>query len=449
MNILIAGGCDIPPPYGGLAALILNNAAIWEREHNVHLLLLWAKPKRDLLEARRTHVHAVYPAKPRTTAGKLHVFLRVRLPRALATLIRKPALSVAVVRELRLLMAGRRRQQRFTALVDALTYAAAVDDLLIRERIQVVQAHYGRQETLLCEVVAARRSIPVVVVTYAEAVSWTEDGEDISAQALYSDMREWDALFQRTYRAAAHLCAPSAHCAQGPRRFVPATKVTVAYPGIDTTGLQEYRERREEYATELGVAGEQVILFVGQLAPRKGPQFLAQAAPDILRADPSARIVFVGSDVVGYRKELETLVASCGNRVVFAGAVSSQTLWKYYAVADVLAFPASTDRECIGMSMEEAQAVGTPVVAFRAGGTPEAVEDGKTGYLVSVGDVEGLADRLLAVLRGELGPEARERCRARARRLFDIEVSAELQYSVLADAVASLQASHAVAAPSL
>jgi glycosyltransferase involved in cell wall biosynthesis len=447
MNILVAGGCDIPPPYGGLAGRILNNAVIWEREHNVHILLRWTKPKPDLLGARQTRLHFIYPEQPQERNAKLRVFLRHRLLGALRALVTKPALSLAVLRELPLLLTGTLRKGYHVAgaVCDSLTYAAALDDLIRRERIEVIQAHYARQDSLLCEIVGARHNVPVVVLTYAEAVCWPEEGEVITPENLYGVMPEWDPLFRRTFTGAAHVCTPSAHCAHGPKRFVPEEKITVTYACIDTAALQQYRERRAEHARALGVADQKVVLYVGQLTPRKGPQFLAQAAPKVLAAEPNARIVFIGSDINGYRAELERLTAGLGDRVLFTGGVKNEVLRQWYAVADALAFPTYTERECMGMSMKEAMAVGTPVVAFNTGGTPEAVVDGETGYLVEVGNADALADALIKVLRGDLGPEARQKCRERAVRLFDIHSGAALEYRILADAVAAARGRPALA----
>ena len=224
---MVAGGCDIPPPYGGLAGRILNNAAIWELEHDVHILLPWGKAKPDLLGTRRTRLHSIYPPRPTALGDKIRLFLRLRLPSALAALVRKPALSVDLLRETRLLLTARKGYHALTAMVDALTYAATLDDLLAQERIEVIQAHYARQETLLCEIVAQRRGVPVVVLTYAEAVCWPEEGEVITEEALHGVMPQWDPLFKRTFQAAERVCTPSAHCAQGPRRFVPESKIAI------------------------------------------------------------------------------------------------------------------------------------------------------------------------------------------------------------------------------
>jgi len=52
-------------------------------------------------------------------------------------------------------------------------------------------------------------------------------------------------------------------------------------------------------------------------------------------------------------------------------------------------------RECLGVALLEAQAVGIPVVSCRVGGIPEAVADGETAFLVEEGDLEGMAKRIL------------------------------------------------------
>ena len=54
--------------------------------------------------------------------------------------------------------------------------------------------------------------------------------------------------------------------------------------------------------------------------------------------------------------------------------------------------------ELLGLSVLEAMASGTPVVASRLGGIPEVVVDGETGFLVEPGDVAGLRDRVGRVL---------------------------------------------------
>ena len=73
--------------------------------------------------------------------------------------------------------------------------------------------------------------------------------------------------------------------------------------------------------------------------------------------------------------------------------------------------------ELLGLSVLEAMASGTPVVASRTGGIPEVVVDGETGFLVPPGDVEALHDRLATLLAD----------RRLARRMGDAGRSAVLE----------------------
>jgi glycosyltransferase involved in cell wall biosynthesis len=107
--------------------------------------------------------------------------------------------------------------------------------------------------------------------------------------------------------------------------------------------------------------------------------------------------------------------------VTFAERVSDDELPRLYRRARVLVLPSVHENcygqrvpisELLGLSVLEAMASGTPVVCSRLGGLPEIVADGETGYLVEPGDVDGLRDRLEAVLRD---PERADRMGRAAR----------------------------------
>ncbi len=102
---------------------------------------------------------------------------------------------------------------------------------------------------------------------------------------------------------------------------------------------------------------------------------------------------------------------------------------QYYQAADVYVHAAREDT--FPTSVLEAMACGTPVVATAVGGIPEQVEDGRTGFLVAMGDAEGLADRITQLLsdpglKGHMGREGAET--ARGRFSFDQQVDAYLRW---------------------
>jgi glycosyltransferase involved in cell wall biosynthesis len=67
------------------------------------------------------------------------------------------------------------------------------------------------------------------------------------------------------------------------------------------------------------------------------------------------------------------------------------------ACADLLILP--SQNESFGLVALEAMASGCPVIASNAGGLPEVVDDGETGFLAPVGDVEAMADGAIHILR--------------------------------------------------
>ena len=90
------------------------------------------------------------------------------------------------------------------------------------------------------------------------------------------------------------------------------------------------------------------------------------------------------------------------------------------AVADLYLLP--SELESFGLSALEAMACGVPVIGSDAGGMPEVVQHGETGYLLPVGDIDGMAARALEILKDEARRRSMGRAgRRRAAALFDAD----------------------------
>ena len=93
---------------------------------------------------------------------------------------------------------------------------------------------------------------------------------------------------------------------------------------------------------------------------------------------------------------------------------------RYYQAADVYIHAARADT--FPNTVLEALACGTPVVATAVGGIPEQIEDGMTGFLVSPGDSEMMADRIKQLLDHDgLRQQMRQQAAETAQRRFDLE----------------------------
>jgi glycosyltransferase involved in cell wall biosynthesis len=131
-----------------------------------------------------------------------------------------------------------------------------------------------------------------------------------------------------------------------------------------------------------------LMLYVGRLSAEKEVSRLR----DVIRARPEARLAIVGDGPV--RHELEQHFK--GTPTVFTGYLRGKALASAYASADLFLLPSKT--ETLGLVLLEAMASGCPVVACRAGGVPDAVQDGYTGFLFEPTDPDGLVNAVKRAL---------------------------------------------------
>ena len=153
-------------------------------------------------------------------------------------------------------------------------------------------------------------------------------------------------------------------------------------------------------------------VFAGRLSPEKG----AAEAIDIACAAGVPIDVYGDAYDAGYSRE------QIGRRRNWPGvtvhqAVPRTSLWAAMARAAVVLYPVRWD-EAFGMAAAEAQACGTPVVAFRRGALGEVIADGVTGFLVPPGDVQAAVDAV-----GRTAGISRPACRDHAERHLDLERS--------------------------
>ena len=174
-----------------------------------------------------------------------------------------------------------------------------------------------------------------------------------------------------------------------------------------------------------------VILSFGRLVERKGVHRMIEAMPEISRRVPEALYVVGGTGPE--EKRLRRLADKTSARVLFAGRVPDDDAPALYATADVFALPV-VDRwfgleiEGLGVVLLEAAACGTPCVTGRSGGTPEAVLDGETGYVVDATEPSQLIERTVALLTD---PERAARMGAAGRRHVAANFSTEIEPEAL------------------
>jgi glycogen(starch) synthase len=142
------------------------------------------------------------------------------------------------------------------------------------------------------------------------------------------------------------------------------------------------------------------LVFIGRLERRKGVQTLGAALPRVLDAHPDVHVFAIGRDRGvhggGAGDEFRRAVRPVADRVHLLGELPRAAALAMVARADVVVLPSLW--ESFGYVCVEAMALGRPVVASRTGGFAEMVEEGRTGWLVTPGDAEELAETLIEAL---------------------------------------------------
>lgn len=138
---------------------------------------------------------------------------------------------------------------------------------------------------------------------------------------------------------------------------------------------------------------EALILHVSNFRPVKQVAHVIDIFKR-LRTTIRAKLVLIGDGPDRASLEHQTIAEGLGDEIEFVGEQLDVVPW--LSSADLFLLP--SEQESFGMAALEAMACEVPVVASRVGGLPELVEDGVTGFLCDVDDVEAMARRSLEIL---------------------------------------------------
>ncbi|MEJ2514942.1 MAG: glycosyltransferase family 4 protein [Gammaproteobacteria bacterium] len=217
-----------------------------------------------------------------------------------------------------------------------------------------------------------------------------------------------DRFFTRAiYRRASHIVCISEAVTESMEAFAPETPKSLIYSALGylPSDPEAVRAIRARFPGRI-LAGNVAALNDAH----KGQRVLIEAARKLSAERPGVMFLLVGAGPD--EAELKAQAADLPN-VVFEGY--RENVGDYLAAFDLLVFPSR--EEGLGSTVLDAMHFGLPVVASSAGGIPEIVSDGETGYLVPPGDAGQLADQVARViddpgLRRRMGAAARVRAEA-------------------------------------
>ena len=264
--------------------------------------------------------------------------------------------------------------------------AGILSSLFRRHAVQLVLATLSKDISTL---VLARKLFSRTRLAYLQQMQFGHSKRDVFHRITYRELEVWITLTMRMKREVQE------------NTIVPSERITVIPFGVDLSRFDPKRFSRRQARKRFRLPPDKLLIgIIGRLDKQKGHEDLLRAAPMVLKSVPKARFVIVGEETKGEPGYL-AYIRELANELHISSKIRFMPFTKeiplLLAGLDVLAVPSHS--ETFGYVAIEAMAMGVPVVGTNAGGLPEIVEDGKTGYLVPPKDPGALAKKLIDLLK--------------------------------------------------
>ncbi len=199
-------------------------------------------------------------------------------------------------------------------------------------------------------------------------------------------------LHRPLFQADLHLACSEHEAEELARMGIPQERIRLVPLWIERDFIAAIPHRPPERTF-----GRPLLLYIGQLTPRKGADLLVEAMPEVVRFYPQAAFVLVTHNPAG-REALLSRAAALGlaDRLHILGPVSEEEKIALLRACDVYILP--TRYEGFGLPLLEAMACRAPVVTTDIPVVREIVRDGENGLLVPRGDSRALARAILRLL---------------------------------------------------
>jgi L-malate glycosyltransferase len=278
-----------------------------------------------------------------------------------------------------------------------LALASKQHEVVLRERLDLLHVHYAIPHAttayLARQMLDGERSLRFITTLHGTDITLVGQESSFYAITKFS-IEQSDGvtavssyLRDETYRAFG--------CVSCDVRVIP-----------NFVNLQEYRPSEPGCRAQIAPAGHKVITHVSNFREVKRVKDVVRVFARIRRALP-ATLVMIGDGPERVDAESEARELGVSEDVRFLGRLDSVA--SVLQASDLFILPSQT--ESFGLAALEAMACGAPVVASRAGGLTEVIDDGENGILEPVGSVEAMGRRAVELLRD---PERHAAMRAAA-----------------------------------
>lgn len=302
-----------------------------------------------------------------------------------------------------------------------LTLANKMAEVAIREQLDILHVHYAIPHAICAFLAKEMVGGNLKIVTTLHGTDITVLGYDLSlSEMIRFGIEKSDAV-----------TAVSVNLIEQTEGLLNTTnKITPIYNFIDNRVYfkKDCLNLKEEY--NIG-EHEKVIIHVSNFRPVKRVQDVIRSFYEISK-QIDAKLILLGdgpeySVVCRLVKEL-----GLQQKVLFLG--NQKQVADFLSISDLMLL--LSEKESFGLALLEAMACEVPVIGTNAGGIPEVIVDGETGFICEIGDIEGISQKAIEILTNhELHKKMADQSLERANTYFSQETILskyeDLYYSII------------------
>lgn len=178
-------------------------------------------------------------------------------------------------------------------------------------------------------------------------------------------------------------------------------KIVVIPNGIDKKQFEVMKSKIECRKMLNLPLDSKLILFLGAINLRKGPDILLMAMVEVLKKCINVNLIFVGDG--NFAPELKSLAIKYGmeKNIYFSGYISENLKPFYYNAADIFVLPSTINTEVFPLVLLEAMASNLPIITSDLHTFENIIEDGKNGLITKKGDSIDLSTKIIQLLEND------------------------------------------------
>jgi N-acetyl-alpha-D-glucosaminyl L-malate synthase BshA len=266
-----------------------------------------------------------------------------------------------------------------------LTLASRMAQVANREKLDVLHVHYAIPHAICAYLAKQMVEHPLKVIT-------TLHGTDITVLGYDETLKD---MIRFGIEKSDVVTAVSNHLIKETNELLSTDKeIEKVYNFVDKRVYfkRTSTEFRERYAQD----GEKLIVHISNFRPVKRVMDVAKIFEKISR-NVNAKLVFIGEGP-DFPKACQWLTdQNLCDKVIYLGKQEDTSV--ILSQMDLMLLP--SEQESFGLVALEAMSCGVPVVASNAGGIPEVIENGVTGYTYPPGDIDSMAEAAIELLTNE------------------------------------------------